>query len=122
MAYQSMEDETDQATGQPIWRVLSIDPRLAWNIHSEVSQPSAELEEFDKKNSGDKKKPGLRRWVVPEWLDPETPMPDGGLAREAFFREQQTFERELTIRDVDGTELDVDRIKPPGGYNPDDYG
>lgn len=117
-----MEDETDPTTGQPIWLAMSIDPRLKWDIHTDINGAAAELDEFDRKNPADKKKPGLRRWVVPATYDPEFTLPEGGLAREAYFKERQTMERELTVRDVDGTELDIERIKPAGGYNPEEYG
>lgn len=112
--------ETDKRTGQPIWLASSRDPSVGWDVIEDMNYAEAELTKFDEKNK--KPKPGARRWIVPVSIDSERPVLEGGLGRERYMREMETMQRDLTVRDNDGTELDIDRVRPPEGYNPADYG
>lgn len=83
---------------------------------------TAAIQEFDEaQNKKDKPPKGVVRFVVP--VDPATGevYEYGGLERERLYAQMAAPATEKLL-DIDGTELDVDRVRPPGGYNPADYG
>lgn len=117
-AFQKMQDETKGETGLPIWLTRSFDTNLEFSVQTVDDGAQRALQMFDKKQADSKTpKYGQARFVVPHMLD-DSPLLEGGLAREAFFREYGEYMKQLTDT-ADGP--DIERM-PPGGYDPSEYG
>lgn len=84
-------------------------------VEERIDYADKELAEWDKKNSGDKKKSGVSRFVVPVDSEGRT-LEYGGLTRQQF--------REAAIQEEqDRAEgIDIERDRPEEGYDPSQYG
>lgn len=90
-----------------------------------IDLADAAIQEFDKAQKGpkgDREPPaGSFRYVVPKALDGETPVPEGGLARERLLTEAHE-RRQVGGGTLPGSSLDVQRKRPAGGYDTSQYG
>lgn len=126
-AYRIYEDEISRDTGRPAWLTRSTDESVFWEVETRTDRATAALEDWDKKNPADKRKPGTTRTAVPYTLHEDgvrlVPMQYGGITRQQFseaaIQEEQDIAREI---DEDEIDFEIDRVKPQGGYNPADYG
>lgn len=114
-AYRIYVDEISTDSGYPIWVTRHLGLAANWSVEETMDYALAQLEDWDKKNAGEKRKPGVGRFAVLMGED-SARVEYGGLTRQQFSEAaiQEEQDRE------DG--IDVDRKKPPGGYDPSEYG
>lgn len=117
-AYQIHEDEISSNSGLPVWVTRSIDPEIRLAVDERTDQADALLAAWDKKHSGNEKKAGVSRFVVVLGQDGE-PFDYGGLTRQRF---REAAIQEQQDRDDELEQLDIERDRPEGGYDPADYG
>lgn len=113
-AYQIYEDELSSETGLPMWLTNHIDPDVQFIVMEMDNPAAAALDEWDKKK-GKKAKPGVRRYVA-AFNDEGELLDYGGLKRQQY---RQAASQEEQDRADD---IDIERDRPEGGYNPADYG
>lgn len=123
-AYQSYEDEIGNKTGLPIWLTRTSGAAVSFQVEEGIDEAEAMLERFDKAARGPKgdkePAPGSYRYVVARGLD-GGPAPEGGLVREAMLIARE--EEMRTARPVlEGSDIVVERKRPPGGYDTSQYG
>lgn len=103
-----------------MWQSRSTDPGINFIIEERTDLADATLQEYDEKRSKQKNAPkGVSRFVVPVSTTGE-PLPEGGLAREEFFKRAAMEARDVAAEFEDSLGVRVPR--PQGGYNPADYG
>lgn len=111
--------ETSTTTGYPLWLTRSLDPAVGWQVQEATDFADAALDEWDKAHPDHE--PGAGRHVVPVVPPGYEDLLAGGLAREHHFR--INFELQSGAPpDDESAGLDIDRKRPPGGWNPADYG
>jgi hypothetical protein len=111
--------ETSSTTGYPIWLTRSLDPAINWQVQESKDQADAVLDEWDKANAD--RAGGVTRHVVPIAAPGHEHLLEGGLARQHHFVLTAELERGADPED-ESAGLDIDRVPPPGGYSPQDYG
>lgn len=98
---------------------MSKSPDIMVIVEDDEDRVLAALADYDEKHApkdGEKKKDrGMRRWPVIMTTDGER-LEYGGLTRQQF---QQAAIQEAQDRAED---IDLERDRPEGGYNPADYG
>lgn len=99
----------------------SLDPNLIPVVIEREDIADRALAQHDEKHKDDKIK--LSRYVIFEMADEGVPVPEGGLAREKWLKEMADIESgNVDEVDIDGSGLDIQRRRPPGGYNDAEYG
>lgn len=117
------------SSGLPLWLTRGVDPGVFFTVESRVDRADAALDEWDKKNPHEKRKPGTTRFVIAVDSQGE-PLDYGGVMRDAFRMEAEIEEEfESTLEELgfnpdelDEDELPIERKRPAGGYDPSEYG
>lgn len=117
-AYQIYEDEISKNSGLPFWLTRNIDPEIILTVEERDDIADKLLADWDEKNSGKKGKRGTTRYVVAR--DAEGNLLEyGGLTRQRF---REAAIQEQQDRDELGEEAEIERDRPPTGYDPAEYG
>lgn len=112
--FQVFEDENGQE-GLPFWITRNVDPEIRIVVETYPNYGKQALDEWEEKNKDKKKKQHEVPYLVVVNGAGE-PVEYGGLTRQRF---SEAAIQEAQDRD---DEIDVERERPAGGYNPADYG
>lgn len=123
-AFDVMESETSKSTGLPVWLTRSGDPMIDFLVEDGEDFADAAIQKYDKAQKGPKgdkePPPGSFRYAIPQTLDGSA-VPEGGLARERMLK--ATGERMAIGRGaLPGSDLQIQRQRPAGGYDTSQYG
>lgn len=116
-ALDQLDRDTSEVTGLPWWMTRTGHPELIFQVDTVEDGAERALDQYDEKQ---KKKPGVRRFVVPVGVgDFEV---EGGLARERMLRFAAAQADETAAEDDELAALGVETARPPGGWNAAEYG
>jgi hypothetical protein len=114
-AYRIYDDEFSKNSGLPYWITRNIDPAILIVVEERKDYADTALAKWDAENGDKKNKRGVSRYAVVLDADGNR-MEYGGLTRQDFHRAaiQETQDR--------ADDIDIDRDRPEGGYDPAEYG
>lgn len=124
-AYQIYRSEHSTEHGEATYITQSGDPSLNVLMFDQTDILGAEIQDFDRKNS-EKKKPatGVVRWGELLYVNEQgesVPVPRGGLARMKYMKMMADLSK-VQRESIAPAGLDIEVVRPAGGYNPADYG
>lgn len=123
-ALQILQDETSQTTGLPTWLTRADDGTVEFDVREGLDRADAALAEYDKAAKGPKgdksPPPGAIRYIVPITVDGR-PVPEGGLERERLLIAAMKSAKSATSV-LPGSDLQIERKRPTGGYDTSQYG
>lgn len=118
-ALDRLERDTNERTGLPWWQTRTGHPEVGIVIETTDDAAEAELDRYDEKQAGKKKRPGEQRFAAVTALG-DWPI-DGGLARERLLA-YAAAQAEGQAEDDDAAALGVETRARGGEYDAALYG
>lgn len=120
-ALDMLERDRNPNTGLPWWLTRTGHPAVQFRVDTMEDGAQRALDEYDEKDTGKKRKPGITRFAVPVGIDDFAV--EGGLAREAMLRfAAEQADPDAEHEDDDLRALGIETKRPTGGYNAAEYG